>query len=111
MEYKEEIIKGCYFNRISGRLDVVNSEKLEDALMKALNDGHKKVVLDLATLDYISSSGLRTLLLVLKKLNQDKGKLIISNVDPKIMQVFDLSGFTKLFDFASSDDEAIEKLS
>ena len=83
---------------LSGRLDTTASPALQDALMPKL--GHKKhVVLDFAKLDYISSAGLRVLLLGEKTAKAQEGKQTLTNVSPDVMGVFEMTGFSTILHF------------
>lgn len=87
----QEIIK------VEGRLDTTNSLDFENDITPVMNGEMKDVVLDCAGLDYISSSGLRVFLLLLKSASAKKGQLVIKNMKAEIRNVFDMTGFTKLF--------------
>ncbi len=76
---------------LEGRLDTTTSPQLENELRTALN-GISELILDLNSLDYISSAGLRVLLSAQKVMNK-QGKMVIRNVKPEIMEIFDVTGF------------------
>ncbi len=79
---------------LEGRLDTTTSPQLENELRSALN-GISELILDLNTLDYISSAGLRVLLSAQKVMNK-QGKMVIRNVKPEIMEIFDVTGFVDI---------------
>lgn len=76
---------------IVGRLDTVTAPQLEEEL-KSISDDVKKLVLDFAQLEYISSAGLRVLLKTQKSMMK-KGQMIIRNANESIREVFELTGF------------------
>ena len=83
---------------LSGRLDAITSPKLQDALMSKL--GNKKhVELDLAKLEYISSAGLRVMLMGEKTAKANSADLTIVNVSPDVMEVFEMTGFSGILHF------------
>jgi anti-sigma B factor antagonist len=88
---------------ISDRIDVVDSAVLKDELDKLFNEGHYRILLDLAGLRYINSAGLRVLVSARKRAQEQRlkssehGDVRIVNLPPSIRQVFDLVGFTGLF--------------
>ncbi len=84
--------------RVYGRLDVKTSTELEDELKPQL-DGVSSLVVDLAQVDYVSSMGLR-LLLVLQKRMAKQGSMLVVNVRPEIMELFDDSGFANILSIA-----------
>ena len=82
-----------------GRLDTAAAAKTEQE-MKVLYDceGHD-VILDCSKLDYISSSGLRLFLGLLKVARSKGSKVSIAGMNDSLRQVFAMTGFTHLFDF------------
>lgn len=76
---------------IVGRLDTVTSPQLEEEL-KSISEDVKKLVLDFAQLEYISSAGLR-ILLKTQKTMMKKGQMVIRNANDSIKEVFELTGF------------------
>ncbi len=79
---------------LEGRMDAVSAPELEEAL-KAEMDSVDELVIDLAQLEYTSSAGLRVLLSAQKAMNK-KGGMVIRNVRPEIMEIFDMVGFSDL---------------
>lgn len=74
-----------------GRLDTTTSPELESNLMDDLEDV-TELVLDFEKLDYVSSAGLRVLLVLQKKMNK-QGSMVIRNASESIIEVFDITGF------------------
>ena len=79
---------------LEGRLDTLTSPQLEEKLNASL-DGVAELVLDLEKLDYMSSAGLRVLLAAQKKMNQ-QGSMKVTNVNPIIMEIFEVTGFSEI---------------
>lgn len=77
---------------LEGRLDTVTAPELEAALKDAL-EGVEELILDFEKLDYISSAGLRVLLVAQKTMSQ-QGSMKIRNVNEIIREVFDVTGFS-----------------
>ena len=82
---------------ISGELNTTTYQELEDVVKNSLN-GIKKLVFDFKELEYISSAGLRVLL-VSKKLMDQQGKLVVKNAKSSVKEIFDITGFTNILDF------------
>ena len=78
-----------------GRVDTITSPELEAAVVL---DGVEELVFDLSQVDYISSAGLRVLLLAQKKMASKSMK--IANAKPAVKEVFDITGFSDIFTFA-----------
>jgi stage II sporulation protein AA (anti-sigma F factor antagonist) len=73
-----------------------------------INSAAQRLVIDLAQLDYVSSSGLRVFLLAAKRLQATNGKLTLCGLQDHIQQVFDLAGFSSILSIYGSRDEAIK---
>lgn len=70
----------------------------------------KSVILNMQELEYISSAGLRAVLIIAKELKANDKKLILCNLEAKIRRVFDMAGFLSIIDAAPSQEDAIERL-
>ena len=86
---------------IEGYLDTSTAPELESALNEVLNGKRISLILDFSKLDYISSTGLRVLLGAQKKTNEVVGSLTIKHVNPTVMEVFNMTGFS---DFLTIDN-------
>lgn len=82
----------------------------EREILAEIDSGARRFVIDLSQLDYISSSGLRVILLAAKRLNSTAGKLVLCCLTDNVRQVFELAGFLSLFRFYGSRDEAINNI-
>ena len=76
---------------IVGRLDTTTAPELETALKESF-ESVEKLVLDFACLEYLSSAGLRVLLVAQKVMNK-QGEMIIKNVNETINEIFEVTGF------------------
>ncbi len=80
---------------LEGRLDTITSPDLEAKINEATGDA-SKLILDFAKLDYISSAGLRVLLGATQAMD-GKGDMVVRNPTQPVREVFDLTGFSNLF--------------
>ena len=83
------------FVELEGRLDTNTSPELERAVGDSL-ENIESLVLDFEKLRYISSSGLRVLLMFQKKMNSQNASMVIRHVNDLIMEVFDATGFADI---------------
>jgi len=92
MEIKETKTNGVAVLSLSGRLDTNTAPQLHDVLERAIKftDGAE---LDFAEVSYISSAGLRTLLLGEKQAKGLCKTMTLKNVSPEVMEVFEMTGF------------------
>ena len=91
---------------LTGRLDVATSSELATRLAAIIDRGARILVLDLTTLDYISSAGLGVLISVGKKIRAVGGDMLFAGVTPHVKQILAISGFTQLFKIVATPDEA-----
>ncbi len=79
---------------LEGRLDTTTAPQLEGELRSSVT-GITDLIFDLKNLMYVSSAGLRVLLSAQKVMNR-QGNMIIRNVSPEIMEIFDVTGFVDI---------------
>jgi anti-anti-sigma factor len=84
---------------LCGELDTAAAIEMESALQPLYESKGRDIIIDCSELEYIASSGLRILLSVLKKAKADGSKVILKNVNAVIREVFELTGFVKIFEF------------
>jgi len=93
---------------VDGRIDTTNAGDFEKPMIEAIEGGSTKIILDCAGLNYISSSGLRVFLVIQKKLMALKGQFRLSNMQPGIKEIFDISGFSSIFSVFPDNDSAMK---
>jgi len=84
----------------AGRLDQNGGTILEGALSEALKRGLSRVTLEMSGVIYLSSAGVRSLLVALKKTKLAGGNLTLTGAGPEVEQVLQLSGLRSLFQSA-----------
>ena len=84
---------------LSGELDTAAARETEQALQPLLESKGKPVIIDCTSLEYISSSGLRILLGILKQSKASGSSVVLRNVNDVIREVLELTGFVSLFEF------------
>jgi anti-sigma B factor antagonist len=94
MEIKKNKEENKLTVELEGRLDTTTAPQLEQALDGAY-EGITELVFDFGKLEYISSTGLRLLLLAQKTMNK-QGSMVVRNVNDVIMDVFDATGFVDI---------------
>jgi len=93
---------------LEGRLDVSVANEVEEGLSDLIdNGGHKKVLLNMDGVEYMSSSGFRACISTLRKLNAMEGELKICNIKPSVKRIFDVIELTSLFDISDSEESAM----
>jgi len=97
----------------AGRVDMTTSDQFRDrllALVTACARTGQAVVLDFAAVDYISSAGLRVLLMAAKRLKEPPGGLVLCGMGPSVRTVLELAGFLPLFTVEARREQALARL-
>lgn len=93
---------------LAGRLDAVSTQQALAEVHAAIGQGARFVLLDLARVTFLSSSGMRALLLVRKELLAHPGaELRLCALQPPVLEVFKLTGFLQLFQIHTTRAEAL----
>jgi anti-anti-sigma factor len=108
MEINEIKNDQCVIVGITGRLDTTNYSLLESKLMEMIENNEHKILVECSKMDYISSSGLRILLMALKKISQVKGKFVLCSLQENIHEIFEISGFTSIFEIHANQEDALK---
>jgi len=95
----------------TGRLDNNTSAAFEKDLLERVEQGGKLLVLDFSRLTFISSAGLRSVLLVAKKLKAGGGRLALCSLSKPVKEIFDLTGIGALIDIFPTYEAAAAHLS
>jgi len=88
---------GVNLVRVRGRLDREGARFLQEKLDAVLESGATKLALDFKELESIAGAGLKALWLLLKRVRNANGKLVLSSVPDAVMAMLDVAGFCSLF--------------
>jgi len=111
MEIVEEKAGDVLIVTLKGRLDTNSSKEAEKQILDRIGAGEHRLVIDLAELDYLSSVGLRVLLLAAKRMKAVQGQLAVCTLKPEVATIFDIAGFAAIFRILATRDEAVRELS
>ncbi len=92
---------------LSGRVDGTNAVVLEKAIEQEIDGAEPSLLLDFEHLVYISSAGLRVLLIAARKMQAKSGKVVFCSLSEQIAQVFEVSGFNNILSVYCNPDEAL----
>jgi anti-sigma B factor antagonist len=107
MEISEKKVNEVNILILTGKLDTNTWPQLEGKIVPMIDSGETKFLIDCTHLDYISSAGLRVLLMAAKKLKNKSGKIVIASLKDHIKEVFDIAGFSTIFPITTTVDEGI----
>ena len=93
------------------RVDSANAQAFYQELDSAIESDDRAVVMDMQRLAYISSAGLRVILQTARKLQQQNAKFAICSLSGTVREVFEISGFDRVIDIHSSQEDAIAAVS
>lgn len=88
---------GVRIFRLEGFLDAHTAPQFEEALQARVAAGELRIVVDCATLSYISSAGLGVFMSFIEEVRDAGGDIRIGGLIPKVRQVFEILGFSEIF--------------
>ena len=107
MEIKVEQSDQAVTIRLAGRMDAATATSVEEAFLARAEQGPGSFVFDLSRLEYISSAGLRVMLMAAKKTRSADGRLALFGLGDTVREVFEISGFLTIFAVFDSEDGAL----
>jgi anti-sigma B factor antagonist len=108
MKIEVSDVGGVCVVALAGRLDTTNYNEVEVKMNSLFSEQNTNIIFDLKELDYISSSGLRVMLMTLKRVGAAGGKLVLCNMQEGIREIFEISGFTTIFTIAVDRESALK---
>jgi len=91
---------------LSGEVDSYNSPKLRERMVSLIDEGKPSLVINMAGVDYIDSTGLGTLVAGLKRASEKGGTIRIICPNEQIYKVFNITGLVKVFQIFDSESAA-----
>lgn len=107
--YMEHTIGSIVVIELPVRVDSVTSVDLEKQLQRLIGV-NKGIICDFSHTTFISSLGLRILLQIYKDMKRLDGEMVLCSVSDYVMEVFDISGFSRIFTMYPSRTEALPAL-
>ena len=109
MNCKETKFGAAVVLSITGRVDLSNADEFKDKLTAALGNASGGLIVDMGGVDYISSAGLRSLMIVFKAAKAAGKQFAITALQPLLMEIFTISRFHLVFPLFDTSRAAIEK--
>jgi anti-sigma B factor antagonist len=94
---------------LAGNIDSRTAPLIQDQLI-ALAEPGSKVVLEMSQVVYMSSAGLRVLLMLFRQLDSNGGRIILAGLREEIRDIMAITGFLELFSVSDTLDEAVAAL-
>jgi anti-anti-sigma factor len=110
LDIKTQRIRKHVLVKLAGRLDITQSDEVESHLAKDVLSGDGDIIIDLGAISYISSSGIRIFVGMVRELNKQGRKLKLCNITTPVRKVFDVVELLDLFDVYETEQDAISSL-
>ena len=110
MEINTERTNGVLVINAEGRIDGSNSAQFLESIQAVVGDDDSGVVLDLGGINYISSAGLRVILLLAKELRQKQTGFGVCSLSSSVKEIFTISGFDQIIAIFDSGADAVSSL-
>ena len=107
IEDKNEV-KICYIN---GEIDINSAPQIKKIFDKIISEKSNKVLVNLKDVSYVDSSGLATMVEMLKNIRTYGGKMKISNLSQKVKSLFEITKLDKLFGIKIDESDGINSYS
>lgn len=82
---------------LAGEVDVANAGQVRDSALKLMSTGIKHLVVDLKATEYMDSTGLGTLVGLLKRMKESGGDVVIAVARPRVKRLFEITGLIQVF--------------
>lgn len=106
MDITTHTTDGVVLHRLRGRLDTNATGTAEGAILGSFAGTAPRVILDMREVAYVSSAGLRVVLMAAKRAKVSQGRLALFGLAAAVQEVFDISGFSKVLAIGAGEDDA-----
>ncbi len=112
MKIEETILKDISSINLKGRFDANTSDAVESFIRERIEKGRSRFVLNMENVSFISSAGLRVVIIIARELrNEHQGDLHIAVLQPSVKRVFEISGLNNIFKIFDDEQTAIQAFS
>ncbi len=108
-EVKKRSHNNVVILEIFGELDAHTAPRLEEELQKLIQEDSVQIIINGSGLEYISSAGLGVFMAYIEDIRSQGGDIKITQLKPKVYNVFDLLGFPTLYDILDTEDDAFQR--
>ena len=100
--------EGVAVVELEGELDVYSAPQFKEALLQGIAEGAQRIIVDLAKVTFIDSSGLSVLVSGAKRVRRGEGTLDIVCRDDNIRRIFEITGLDRIFGIYPTREEALK---
>ncbi|MCP4155279.1 MAG: STAS domain-containing protein [bacterium] len=109
MEINIDALENVTIIHMKGKLDGITAQDAYEKILPKVECGCH-LVFDMKECDYVSSAGLRTILMLGKQIKKGKGKGVMANLSEEVREVMEMTGFDHIFDGYDSIDAAVKAI-
>ena len=107
IEKKSDDVTLVNFNEETKRLNIVVAEKIKNQLNAIIDDGCKKLVLDLGNIKFIDSTGFGALVTIYNHAKNRESEVVICNISAETMQLIKITKLDQVFEIKDSVEQAL----
>lgn len=113
MDLHIHIRKGIHASIIdlTGEVDAYTSARFRETMIDLIEEGSANIIVSMAKVEYIDSSGLGALVGGLKRISEKNGKIVVVCNNPQVRKVFEITGLEKVFPLFDAEDDAVNAIS
>jgi anti-sigma B factor antagonist/stage II sporulation protein AA (anti-sigma F factor antagonist) len=115
MEYALRQVADVTLIRVQGRIDHKKAKDFENELKPLLDDcaagQERRILLDMSGVDFMTSAGLRVLMIAAKTCGKNKGEIVVAALQPTVEEIFKISRFDLVLKIFPTVEAALDKLS
>lgn len=108
MNITTEVVEGITVLRLSGDLDTGTSGDAQERIVEIIDGGAHNMLINLKDVGFVSSAGLRILLVAAKKMMSIDGTLRVSDLNETVHDVFEISGFSGILNVFPTEQDALK---
>jgi anti-anti-sigma factor len=106
MEITSRIDNDVAVLNLKGRLDLSSANELKNAARDLMNLGNRKLIFNMCKVDFINSSGLGTLVSILKDVRSSNGRMKLADLAPYVKEIFEITQLNNIFDICEDEKNA-----
>ena len=110
MDISIEQMNGADVVVLSGRLDAAGAPEMESSCRQRIDEGARRLLLDMGGVEYVSSAGLRSLLVLAKAIKTAGGTMVLCGLTDTVREVMTISGFHNILTLATDRAAALDLL-
>lgn len=107
LQFNHEVIQGILIFKPCGRIDANTAQAFEEESLRHINTSFERIIIDFSLLDYLSSAGLRVLLIIARSVKNQGGDIIMCSLPDNINNVIKISGFDTILRVYLSVEDAV----